>query len=70
MEPQFSRLAPTEPCCKDDYILIQLHADTLSYIIYKKRSEEELIERVCRTELQPQSDSQHTYNSQIALAPA
>lgn len=39
----FSRFAPTDPFNRDDYILIELLADTLSYIFYKKQTGEELL---------------------------
>ncbi len=39
----FSRFDPTEPFSRDDYILIDLLADTLSYLFYKKQAREELL---------------------------
>ncbi|MEG3753001.1 diguanylate cyclase [Psychromonas arctica] len=39
----FSSHFPTEPFCKDDYTLMGILADTLSFIIYKKISEQELL---------------------------
>ncbi|WP_413693487.1 diguanylate cyclase [Psychromonas sp. KJ10-2] len=39
----FSSHTPTAPFCKDDYILMEILADTLSYIIYKKKSEQRLM---------------------------
>lgn len=38
----FSSHNPTEPFCKDDYTLMGILADTLSFLIYKKNSEQEL----------------------------
>jgi diguanylate cyclase (GGDEF)-like protein/PAS domain S-box-containing protein len=39
----FSSHKPTEPFCIDDYILMGILADTLSFLIYKKLSEQELL---------------------------
>lgn len=39
----FSSARPSEPFCKDDYILMDLLSDVFGYILYKKRSEEEMI---------------------------
>lgn len=36
----FSSSSPSEPYTKDDFILMELLADTLSYLIYMKQSEE------------------------------
>lgn len=38
----FSSPSPVEPFCKDDHILITLLSDTVSYLLYKKQSEEEM----------------------------
>jgi len=38
----FSSSSPVEPFCKDDYILMEILSDTISYLLYKKISEEEL----------------------------
>lgn len=38
----FSSPSPVEPFCKDDYILMEILSDSLSYLLYKKKSEEEL----------------------------
>ena len=38
----FSSPSPVELFCKDDYILMELLSDTFSYLLYKKKSEEEL----------------------------
>ena len=45
----FSSPSPVEPFCKDDYILMELLSDTVSYLLYKKQSEEEL-ERLARVD--------------------
>lgn len=47
----FSGRSPTDPFCQDDYILIQLLADTLSYITYKATSEEKLLTLASTDEL-------------------
>lgn len=39
----FSSTLPVEAFCKDDYILMGLLSDTFSYLLYKKKSEEELV---------------------------
>jgi len=39
----FSSLLPTEPFSKDDYVLMELLSDTLSYLLYKRATEEELL---------------------------
>ncbi len=36
----FSSASPVEPFVKDDYILMEMLADTVSYLLYKKQSEE------------------------------
>lgn len=38
----FSGRAPTEPFSRDDYILIEILADTLGYILHRKHSDEAL----------------------------
>lgn len=38
----FSSPAPVEPFCKDDFILMELLSDTISYLLYKKISETEM----------------------------
>lgn len=38
----FSSPSPVEPFCKDDYTLIGLLAETVSYLLYQKKSEEKL----------------------------
>jgi len=38
----FSSSLPVEPFCKDDYILMEILSDTISYLLYKKVTEEEL----------------------------
>lgn len=38
----FSSPSPVDPFCIDDYILIELLADTVSYLLYKKLAEEEM----------------------------
>ncbi|RUO44439.1 sensor domain-containing diguanylate cyclase [Aliidiomarina taiwanensis] len=38
----FSSPSPVEPFNKDDYILIELLADTVSYLLFKKLAEEEM----------------------------
>lgn len=38
----FSSPSPVEPFCKDDYILMKLLSDTVSFLLYKKQSEEKL----------------------------
>lgn len=38
----FSSPSPVEPFCKDDYILMELLSDTISYLLYKKKSEQEM----------------------------
>ncbi|TRW49918.1 diguanylate cyclase [Aliidiomarina halalkaliphila] len=45
----FSSPLPAEPFCKDDYILMELLSDTVSYLLYKKQSEEDL-ERLARVD--------------------
>lgn len=45
----FSSPSPAEPFCKDDHILMELLSDTVSYLLYKKQSEEEL-ERLARVD--------------------
>ncbi|ART81367.1 GGDEF domain-containing protein [Oceanisphaera profunda] len=47
----FSGYSPTEPFCKDDYILMALLADTVSYIIYRKTVEDKLLELARTDEL-------------------
>ncbi|MFP3976842.1 diguanylate cyclase [Marinobacter sp. KMM 10035] len=38
----FSSPFPVEPFCKDDYILMELLSDTVSYLLYTKMTEEKL----------------------------
>lgn len=45
----FSGPSPVEPFCKNDHILMELLSDTVSYLLYKKQSEEEL-ERLARVD--------------------
>lgn len=45
----FSSPSPVEPFCKDDHILMELLSDTVSYLLYKKQSEEDL-ERLARVD--------------------
>lgn len=45
----FSSPSPVEPFCKDDYILMELLSDTVSYLLYKKQSQEEW-ERLARVD--------------------
>ncbi|MGM0783755.1 MAG: bifunctional diguanylate cyclase/phosphodiesterase [Pseudomonadota bacterium] len=45
----FSSPSAVEPFCKDDYILMELLSDTVSYLLYKKQSEEDS-DRLARTD--------------------
>lgn len=38
----FSSPLPVDPFCKDDYTLMELLSDTFSYLLYQKKSEQEL----------------------------
>lgn len=45
----FSSPSPVEPFCKDDHILMDLLSDTISYLLYKNQSEEDL-ERLAKVD--------------------
>ncbi|MCW4149272.1 diguanylate cyclase [Halomonas sp. 18H] len=47
----FSSHSPTEPFSRDDYIFMRLLADTISYLLYKKMFEEEMLAQAKTDEL-------------------